>query len=169
MQEGIIQKFLKNGKSVEQEFAKIFKNTEHSTIEQDMHEHWDVMVKYKIDVKGLKKIKRSDPYVNENVHWIEIMNVNHLLGWLYSEETDFFAFELRKYWIIVEKKKLQKFIADNVIKEFTNEPALYRLYNRVGRKDILTLVESFDLVYISECLIPKTSGSITPSPAGEGA
>lgn len=155
MQQEYIQKFLKKGKSVEQEFANLFKNTEPSSPEQDMKEHWDVMIKYKVDVKGLKKIKRSDVDVNENIHWIELNAVSGRLGWLYSGCADYFAFELKKYWIIVEKKALQKFIAKNVTKEYTQQPTLYKLYRRNGRMDVVTMVESFDLIYISECLIAK--------------
>jgi len=155
MEQEYIQKFLKKGKSVEQEFAKLFRNTEPSTTEQDINEHWDVLVKYKIDVKGLKKVSRSDSEVNENIHWVELLNVNGKHGWLYSQETDFFAFELKNYWIIVEKKKLQDFIATKVEKTYVPFKAPYKLYRREGRMDTITLVDSFDLIYISECLIPK--------------
>jgi len=155
MQQEYIKKFLKNGKAVEQEFAKLFRDTEPSTQEQDINEHWDILIKYKIDVKGLKKVRRNDSEVNENIHWVEALNVNGKLGWLYSDLTDFFAFELKNYWIIVEKQKLQDFIALKVEKTYVQYPTLYKLYRREGRMDAITLVESFDLVYISECLIPK--------------
>lgn len=150
-----IKEFLKNGKSVENQFAKLFKNVETSTTEQDKCEHWDLMIKYKIDVKGLKKRNRNDEYPDETVHWVEIMNVVGKKGWLYAEEVDYFAFELNKYWIIVEKEKLQKFIAKNTTKEYVKYPSLNMLYRRKERKDTITLVSSFDLVYISECLIEK--------------
>ena len=155
MDKTYITKFLKSGRVAEQEFAKLFRETEFSTKEQDIHEHWDVAIKYKIDIKGLKKINRNDADVNENIHWIEIKGVTGYLGWLYADEVDFFAFELKKYWIIVEKMALQEFIANNVIKEYIQKPTLYKLYRRQGRQDTITLVESFDLIYIAECLIKK--------------
>lgn len=155
MAQEYIRKFLKSGKAVEQEFSNLFQNTESSSVEEDINEHWDVLIKYKIDVKGLKKVRRSDLEVNENIHWVEIKNVHGALGWLYSGETDFFAFELKKYWIIVEKVKLQNFIASKVNKTYVQTPELYKLYRREGRMDTITLVDSFDLIYISECLIEK--------------
>jgi hypothetical protein len=155
MKQKYIKKFLKSGKAVEQEFSNLFQNTEPSSVEEDINEHWDVLVKYKVDVKGLKKVRRNDSEVNENIHWVELLNVNGKHGWLYSNETDFYAFELKKYWIIVEKKKLQEFIASKVDKTYVTNPELYKLYRRVGRMDTITLVDSFDLIYISECLIKK--------------
>ena len=155
MQSEYIQKFLKQGKSLENEFAKLFNSTEPSTKEQDINEHWDIMVKYKIDVKGLKKIRRGDSEVNEHIHWVELINVQGKRGWLYSNETDYFAFELKKYWIIVEKNKLQNFIALNVEKTYVDTAELYKLYRRSGRVDTITLVDSFDLVFLAECLIQK--------------
>lgn len=157
MAKNTIKEFLVSGKKTEEKFSELFDKTLKSTKYQDINEHWDVLINYKIDVKGLKKIKRSDDNVNENIHWVEIKNVNGNLGWLYAEETDFFAFELFKYWIIVEKIKLQKFISNNVVKEYVNEPMLYKLYRRIGRNDVITLVNSFDLVYISEKLISKNN------------
>ena len=155
MQQEYITKFLKKGKIVEQQFASLFKSTEPSSVEEDINEHWDVMIQYKVDVKSLKKIRRSDADVNENIHYVELLNVNEKLGWLYSKETDYFAFELINYWIIVEKIALQEFIAKKVEKVYTEFPTLYKLYRRRGRLDSITLVHSFDLIYISECLIAK--------------
>jgi hypothetical protein len=154
-----ISKFLKKGKSAEQEFAKLFNDTENATQQEDIHEHWDIKINYKVDVKGLRKISRGDSDVNENIHWIELKNVNSKLGWLYGSGPDYFAFELKKYWIIVEKFVLQQFVAKNVVKEYTEKPELLKLYNRAGRKDCLTMVSSYDLIYIAECMIPKSVGN----------
>ena len=156
MEQDYIKKFLKSGKAVEQEFAKLFENTESSSVEEDIHEHWDILIKYKIDVKGLKKIRRNDSIVNENIHWVEIKSVKGLSGWLYSKETDYFAFETEDYWVIVEKSSLQEFIANKCKKkEYSRVPQLYKLYRRENRLDVITLVKTIDLIYISETIIRK--------------
>ena len=126
-------KFLRNGFETEAEFCKLFENAVKSNKYQDINEHWDLMINYKIDVKGLRKIKRSDTEVNENIHWVEIKNVNGKLGWLYGE-ADYFAFETIDYWIIIDKFKLQKLITDKTNKIYHKTPTLYSLYRRDGRK-----------------------------------
>jgi len=156
MEQEYIKKFLKGGKSVETEFAKLFRSTEHSSPEEDINEHWDIMIKHKVDVKGLKKINRNDADVNENIHWVEVKNVSGRVGWLYSEEVDFFSFETIDYWIIIDKLVLQKFVAEKCKeKEFSKIPELYKLYNRKGRNDVITLVKTIDLIYISETILKK--------------
>ena len=150
-----IKKFLNSGKAVEKQFAELFEKTSFATEKEDMFQHWDVEVNYKIDVKGLKKTSRKDLEVNENIHWVEIKNVNGNLGWTYSETTDFFAFETIDYWIIISPKNLQELIKTKVKKERVESPSLYKLYSRVGRKDVLTLVKTIDLIHFSDCTIKK--------------
>lgn len=149
------QPFLKKGKLVEEQFSRLLNNPKKSTSTEDQLEHWDLSFTTKIDVKGLKKLRRSDEDTNENIHWLEIHGITGEAGWCYGE-ADFFAFELNKYWIVVEKNDLHNFIKENVVKEFVNDkPTLYKLYRREGRKDILTLVTSYDLCYISYAIIKK--------------
>lgn len=144
------QPFLRGGRLVERAFAQLLENPKFSSEEEDQIEHWDV----KFDVKGLKKIKRSSSNVNEHLHWLEIKGITGHDGWCYGE-ADFFAFELTKYWIIVAKQDLQDFIKENVVKEFTPQPILYKLYRRQGRQDIITIVTSYDLCYISSAILKK--------------
>jgi hypothetical protein len=139
-------------KKVEEIFKTKIKEASAS---EDMNEHWDFSVELKFDVKGLKKVKRSDSEPNEEIHWVELVNVNKKKGFLYGEATHF-AFETNDYWIIVEKTKLQNFIADKCkdkIKCAT--PTLYQLYTREGRKDVITLVKTIDLIYISDLIVKK--------------
>lgn len=148
--------FLSDGKLKEKEFASFFKNASFSTKEKDINEHWDVEIKIKIDVKSLKRINRDDYDTNENYHFVEIKNVNGDDGWVYGK-ADYFAFELNDYWVIVEKLSLQNFIKDNVSNTYVNSPdeALYCLYQRTGRKDIITLIKTIDLIVISTDVIKK--------------
>lgn len=146
--------FLKKGKQVEEEFSKLFSDVQFSDKTQDIEEHWDVKVCYKYDVKGLKKRRRGDEFVDETIHWVEIKNVNGDKGWLYGD-ADYFSFELSNYWVIVDKKKLQDYVANNTVKEYVLIPMVNRLYSRKDRKDVMTLVKTIDLIYISESFIKK--------------
>lgn len=129
----------------------------YSTKKQDMTEHWDVQVnETKYDVKALKKLLRSDQKPNENFHWVELKNVVGKLGWLYSGISTHLSFESEDYWIIVKKSELQNFIADKCKnKEKADMPSLYKFYNRKGRKDLLTLVKTIDLMFLAEEIIKK--------------
>jgi len=146
--------FLKKGKETEEQFAKLFNNYEKSSKEQDINEHWDLEIKHKIDVKGLKKINRKDNSPNENFHWIEIKNVHGNKGWLYGE-ADLFAFELNEFWVIVPKEALQERIATKTVKEYYDTPTLNGLYQRRGRNDVITIISSYDLCSICISMVEK--------------
>lgn len=148
--------FLYKGKIKEKEFAKLFTNVKFSNKETDIKEHWDVKIEIKYDVKSLKKIKRSDIEPNEFYHYIEIKNVHGELGWLYGQ-SDFFAFETKEFWVIVKKEDLQEFIKQKVVKQYVDNPdqSLYCLYKRNGRKDVITMVKTFDLMRLATQIIDK--------------
>lgn len=147
--------FLEIGKDKEAEFAAFFQETEFSSKDQDIREHWDISIKYKVDVKGMKKILRTDTEPNQNWHYLEIKNVKGNKGWVYGD-ADYFAFELEKYWILVEKKNLQFWISQNIEKEYTDSPEAYKLYTRTQREDIITLIPSIDLCFLATKMIKKT-------------
>ena len=121
-----IDTYLEKGENVELKFAKDCDEFVRSaTRSEDFYRHWDVIVKInnekmKVDVKGIKRIKRKEP-LNENIHWIEIKRSKEYLGWLYGE-ADCFAFEMYDKWIVIDKKQLQDFIAENTIKEYRDSP-----------------------------------------------
>lgn len=147
--------FLKRGREVEAEFAKLFNEANPTSKEEDIKRHIDLKITVGVDVKGLKKIKRSDQEVNEHVHWVELFGITGQKGWLYGD-ADFFSFETIDYWIVVAKEDLQKFIADKCRdKVHVNSPELYKLYKRKDRKDLITLITSYDLCYICTSQIKK--------------
>ena len=150
--------YVKKFKVIEDNFARVIKDMGEispSTTEQDIHEHWDVKLDIKFDVKAVKKVNRSDGETDETIHWVELINVRGNKGWLYGE-ADYFAFELDDYWVVVSKESLQNFIAEKCkTKEKSERPELYKLYNRAGRSDMITLVKTIDLMYISEQIIKK--------------
>ena len=135
--------------------VKLFSKVEYSTKEEDIYEHWDVKMSIKVDVKAMKKINRSDESPNENVHYVELKNVHGKNGWLYGD-ADYFAFETEDYFIMVSKLKLQEFIANKCkTKELCKSPELYKLYSREGRMDLITLVKTIDLFYLSDKIVNK--------------
>lgn len=139
---------------VERAFSKVLSNYKDSTEEQDINEHWDVSTDIKFDIKGLKKTKRSDENPNENIHWLEIKNVNGDSGWVYGK-ADYFVFETIDYWIIVDKSDLQEFIKKKIQKEWVTTATLYKLYRRKDRKDVITLVKTIDLMYLASSIVDK--------------
>lgn len=151
-----LQHDLMVGRMKEESFKKLFPHTTWATTEEDIHQHWDFKVDFKVDVKGLKKFRRKDNTTNENIHWIELKNVLGAPGWLYGL-ADFFAFETNKYWIVVEKRKLQDWVAENIIKDLVSPPEMYKLYRRPTGRDIITVVSTHDLYYLSEVVLQKES------------
>jgi hypothetical protein len=144
--------FLKKGKEVESDFASLFKNTVAATKHEDMFKKFDLTINIKVDVKGMKKINRSDKEPNENFHWVELKNVRGNKGWLYGG-SDYFAFEVKDYFIAVKKEVLQELIKDKITDE--EGKGIYLRYSRAGREDLMTLVPTMDLCSIAHAIIPK--------------
>jgi hypothetical protein len=84
-----------------------------SSTQEDINEHWDVKLSVKFDVKAVKKTNRSDIDTDDNIHWVELINVRGAKGWLYGE-ANYFSFELNDYWVIVAKKHYRVLLLRNV-------------------------------------------------------
>jgi hypothetical protein len=145
------------GQTAEQRFAELLEGSRRATTQEDMYEHWDVMSEtgMKFDVKAMKKWKRTDAEPTDRIHYVELRNVRGELGWIYGK-ADYIAFETRAHWIVVPRKKLVFFI-EGVTEnnERSDKPAVYKLYQREGRKDLMTVVPTMDLLAISEVIINK--------------
>ena len=155
----MIKGYMNKFKKSEQDFLNAIRengNASLSSPEQNMKEHWDVKLELKFDVKALKKVKRENDTPDENIHWVELLDNNGRQGWLYGGSADYFSFETNDYWILVSKEKLQKFISDKCAdKQKCERPELYKLYTRNDRKDVITLVKTIDLIFISDQMIKK--------------
>lgn len=141
--------FLSDGKRKEKEFVDLVSKNHHElvypTTEQDINEHWDIQINnVRFDIKGLKKISRSDAHFNSSIHWIEIKNVHGKSGWLYGM-ADYISFETNDSWLIVKRSNLIKMVEDKLIMVFTDAPQPYKMYSRKGRHDVLTIVPIEDL------------------------
>lgn len=148
--------FLSKGKEKEKEFMSLFSKAAESTKEEDMHGHIDLKVFASVDVKAMKKISRDDKNTTEQFHWVEIKGVKDA-GWLYGGHADFITFETQDYWIVVDRMILQEFVKKKIQKKWVTNPreALYKLYRRAGRRDIITLVKTMDLMKISTIIYDK--------------
>tara|TARA_R100001244_G_scaffold52218_2_gene45325 strand:+ start:1301 stop:1780 length:480 start_codon:yes stop_codon:yes gene_type:complete len=117
----------------------------------DITSHVDFMVSFLVDIKGMKRIERTNNTLQDTWMWLELKNVMGDPGWVYGLETEMIAFEVKEGWLMVVPAALQKLIKDKV--DFTqsvNDPydARYILYTRPSRKDLITMVEKEELLKI---------------------
>jgi len=155
--------FLDKAKKVEEEFSKLLLNPRSSNTQQDIHEHWDVAGilpqverDLKFDVKGLKKLQRQQTEYQDDFAWIELKNVRGNKGWLYGK-ADYIVFERFQEWLLVHREKLIKF-TEQKLKDlnYNKGRKAYHIYNRVNRKDELTLIPFHDMEKLSFIIrIPK--------------
>lgn len=146
---------LERGDSSESLFKKsaiskgwnVFDPTERQNIDQ----HWDLRIekgneKYLIDVKALKKISRHDSSTQDSWIWIELHGVRESnAGWLFAGKADLIAFEKMNSFIIVKRWDLINLVQQLV--DFgslvsSSGSAQYKVYQRAGRPDKITLIES---------------------------
>lgn len=122
-------------------------NVSKASKHQDIYEHWDFKVKDSlIDVKGFKKTSRSDSHFNHEEIWIELQNVRGNKGWLRGK-ADYIAFEHESHFLIVNRQELLNWCKDKIKdRTFVSSPklALYRLYQRKDRKDIISIIKTKD-------------------------
>jgi len=156
---------LSRGKETELKFSKQLSNVVWSNREQDMKEHWDLKGSlngssiFKFDVKGLRGKSRRGG-IDSSVIWIESKNVNGDKGWLYGE-ADYIVFEQLTSWIIVKRLKIIPFIRsklkhNNYTRVYEAKNALYNIYTRKNRKDLLSMALIDDIKTIMSCEIPKS-------------
>lgn len=132
------------GLQAEQSFKKLLGySISKSGATNDRLDHWDFNIRFDV-----KSIKSTDEFGESNYHWVELMNVNGNEGWLYGK-ADYFAFETKGYWVIVEAECLREFIKRVVehteISPF-KEP--YRIYRRQDRLDKVVMIPTLDLCFL---------------------
>ena len=137
------------GREAEERFVRVAEarglTVAHSRKKDDMFKHIDYLVidgdkGMQVDVKARKRITRADTAPQDEEIWLEIKNVGGNPGWVYSK--GHVAFEIVEGFVIISKEKLQwiidEYCDDNMVR--TAGEALFHLYNRKGRKDLLTRV-----------------------------
>lgn len=126
--------------------------------EEDMHKHidfwWNSPKKGRIgiDVKGMKKAKRSDKEFDDTIQWLELKNVLGNKGWLYGE-AEYIAFRTKKKILFVLRDKLREFAEKCVEgKEmvFKCPREFYIPYQRWGRLDMVIKVPTSDVEALAD-------------------
>ncbi len=127
-----------------------------ATFQQNTREHFDyVLTKdektIKVDVKAEKRINRSDTQTQSDLIWLEFLNGSGNIGWLMGQ-ADFIAFQEGSDYLIIPRQAL----ADRADKLVTGKrvtsagQALYNLYSRFRRDDLLTMVKRSDIADLHE-------------------
>jgi hypothetical protein len=152
---------LELGRRAEDAFARLavkhgFKVTA-SSGKENINEHIDYIIERngkskKVDVKSLKRKSRGDKELQDEFLWIELHSVReNNKGWLYDGKADLIAFELSKSFRLVERLeliKLVKKLVDFEANVSSSKDALYKMYSRKDRFDVLTMIKSDDLLGI---------------------
>lgn len=137
---------------------------------QDRTEKWDYEIvhegnNFKVDVKCMKRISRTDTNPQDNFFWIELDRIKtntNSIGWLYAGKADIIAFECAEDFVLVKKSNLRTIIEKLVDKNaIVHEPkdAVNKIYLRKRPKkkfDTLTLLKAQDVRKIAYCKWEKT-------------
>lgn len=156
---------LERSESAEQQFARLAITRGYrvsaSSARQDIDEHWDLLLvkpgeTHRVDIKAMKRITRHDAHAQDAWVWIELHSVRaNDVGWLFGGKADWIAFECANSFVIVPRAALAALIPQIVdLKSRVAKPAdaKYKVYQRAGRPDLLTLVEmtQLDKIKIAE-------------------
>jgi hypothetical protein len=155
---------LEIGENAERTFIKLAIDKGHfirkSNGGEDASQHWDVLLKNncRVDVKAMKRIKRSDEFVQDEWCWVELHGVRkNDKGWLYGK-AKVIAFETDKDFILVKRTDLIKLVNKYVNSDIlvnSAEEAKYKVYQRRGRADKITLIETAKLKEIKHVIWSK--------------
>ena len=124
-----------------------------TSAETDMFDHIDYFIlrpdgtKTSVDIKGGNKIDEI---------WIEFQNVAGDRGWLYGE-ADLIAFDMpeKEGFYVVKRKDLLSLSTSIVENVFVSKQFAFRkLYQRNGRKDVLTKLHLDNILTIKNNFIP---------------
>jgi hypothetical protein len=149
---------LELGQKAEGEFARLAVKQGFTIVasagRDNMDEHFDYVMErdgktFRVDVKSLKRLSRSDGLTQDTYIWVELHGVRaDDQGWLYAGHADLIAFELSNSFRIVDRLELialvEKLVDFNA-KVTSPKDALYKIYSRKSRPDLLTMIRAEDL------------------------
>lgn len=153
------------GQKGEDLFIQTIEKRKHIEVQQANYheqtkEHWDYKLigndyELTVDVKAMKRKGRWQGDPQDEIIWIEFLNVGGNAGWLYGK-ADCFAFQCTDGFICVGREKLAKkceklvgYKREEIIHENSKtKMGLHTLYTRKGRKDILTTITKADLLSV---------------------
>lgn len=147
--------FVQAGKQTEKQFAEIATRRgwlcEFASHRADCNEHWDVKItreplSFLVDVKGRKRIGRSGQLQDEWI-WLELHGVREKdMGWLYGGCADLIAFEMPDSFMLVDRDRLidlvEELVPPTAERVEISDQAKYKIYQRYGRRDLITMIES---------------------------
>jgi hypothetical protein len=122
------------------------------TLNENKYDHIDGKISFitkavethiNTDIKDRKSLKRGQPK-NDRYLWIEIKNPYGFHGWAFGK-AHYIAFKQESQWLFVWREDLVDLLKRKVEKKFVKDFPLYKLYNRSGSKDVLTLIDSQDI------------------------
>ncbi len=124
----------------------------HAPKEADIHEHWDFEIvkdgyRRKVEVKAMKREKRTDETMSGEWVWIEFRNVRGEAGWLFGK-ANWIAFETENSFVIVDRHDLYQLVrrvVDRQAKVESAREAKYKTYTRKGRPDQIAQVRMEDI------------------------
>lgn len=109
-----------------------------------------------IDVKGLRKNKRTDVHTDDTIQWVEIQGVTGHKGWIYGA-MDYIAFLTNSQVLFVKPSALY----GKLLFEIAGKPLetkcpseFYLPYRRNGRKDIIVKIPTKDIEEIAHFILP---------------
>ena len=151
----------KRGQGVEAMFAKLLNEKAIEARASDLMEQFS-HVDYvsdcgKIDVKARKRVTRKDSDVQDDLVWLEFKNVQGKIGWVYGK-ADWIAFEREEDFVLVKRHDLALMgekICDLGDRVSVGRDALYKGYQRRGRKDLLSIVKMSDVLKLYHQLWTK--------------
>ena len=150
------------GQAVEAEFEALLKLRDpeaRRATQQEQFDHIDFISNFgTFDVKALGRVSRGDTDTQDERRWLELNNVAGRVGWLLAEKLDYLAFERADDFIIVRREDLKELAKSLCQFEYVDCPldALYNLYQRRGRKDLLTVIRTDDILALDHRLWAKS-------------
>ena len=140
------------GQRIEKEFAPLLRQRDpnyRKANREEQFRHIDYFSNFgTIDVKAKKKINRADASEQDELVWVEFKNVQGRDGWL-RVQTDIIAFERNNDFILIKRNYLLGMCqvkCDLSKKVTSSRDALYKGYQREGRKDLISIVKMSDIL-----------------------
>lgn len=126
-----------------------------STKFQNINQHIDCIIEkdqdiYNVDVKSLRRRTRWDDQFELDWTWVELHGVREKdPGWLFGGSAQLYAFEQPTFFVIISREVLQmlttKLVNTSKIARNASE-AKYAIYNRPGRSDIISMIETQHII-----------------------
>ena len=121
---------------------------------QDINEHIDYYITRKNNTKTSVDVKGGN---HPKVIWVEFYNVQGYEGWLHGK-AELIAFDMPELsaFVIVDRKELLELCEKIVEKVFVpKQEATRKLYQRKGRRDVISRLELTDLMKLKSYKLLK--------------